>query len=124
MGNGRPNGAFARGILPYLPENADGASTQYSIDLQTNSRINMNRDANNNNEQNGYGNMFGGTGFTPGPTGFTPGPSGFTPGPSGFTPGPAGLSPGRTGMTPTNWNDMNMSENPESWVCGDWRASG
>ncbi|KAK5947181.1 hypothetical protein PMZ80_001328 [Knufia obscura] len=106
--SGVEQGPFVPGIIPSQPRSGNSSNTQYSIlnPLKSNQ--------NSNNEQNGFGNVFGGTGFTPDPSGYTPGPTGFTPGPSGFTPGP-------TGMTPGNWNDMQMPENGE-WMYGDWRT--
>lgn len=79
-------GTFAPGII--LPESQNHTYEQNA--------------PNTDGNQNGFGNIFGGTGFTPGPTGFTPGPTS-----SGFTPGP-------TGMTPGSWNETYMT-NSEDW---------
>ena len=90
--NGLANeGPFVPGLLLSASQSNRGPDQNFNHNMQSP----------NHSDQNGFGNLFGGTGFTPGPSsGLTPGPTGFTPGPSGSTPGP--------------WNEMYMTN-------GDWQ---
>ena len=107
LNSGYVEGPFAPGImLSQAQHNSSGMNNDGRGTAQINNYQNLGVN-NQQDSNNGFGNLFGGTGFTPGPSGFTPGPSG-----SGLTPGPSGMTP--------NWNDIQMPDNTE-WMYGDWR---